>query len=40
MTELPGEIFGSDGGVVARCNLKFDTHDLGRFLTSFRGTFY
>jgi hypothetical protein len=40
MTELPGEIFGGDGAVVARCSLKFDPRDFGRFLASFRGTLY
>ena len=36
MTTLPGEILASDGAVVGRCDLKFDTHDLPRFLASFR----
>jgi hypothetical protein len=37
MTTLPAEIKGSDGEVVARCDLKFDTNDLPKFLGSFRG---
>jgi hypothetical protein len=36
MTTLPGEILSGDGQVVARADLKFDTHDLPRFLASFR----
>ena len=36
MTTLPGEILAGDGQVVGRCELKFDTHDLPRFLASFR----
>jgi hypothetical protein len=36
MTTLPGEILAGDGSVVARADLKFDTHDLPRFLASFR----
>jgi hypothetical protein len=39
MTTLPGEIHGSDGNVVGRADLKFDTHDLPRFLASFRPRF-
>jgi hypothetical protein len=36
MTELPAEIHGSDGTLVALADLKFDTRDLPRFLASFR----
>ena len=40
MTTLPAEIMSSDGAVVARCDLKFDTADLPKFLGSIRGTLY
>jgi len=36
MTTLPAEIKGSDGALVANCDLKFDTRDLPKFLSSFR----